>query len=141
MAHGSRESVADRTPVNNEHPLDAPDRKSTGFRKPLLYPLSYEGGGCRKAGRKRHPRPQHQCTEGQEGPEVRLMVWPGGPGSVRPRSHRRRAIGESECRLGGCWERPRPAEGVIVERQGVHHQGVAQQVQVLPGVPQAVSPP
>jgi hypothetical protein len=33
----------------------APGRNRTSdtrFRKPLLYPLSYEGGGCRKGGRK-----------------------------------------------------------------------------------------
>ncbi len=44
-----------RTSTETRHVVCAPGRIrtcDTRFRKPVLYPLSYEGGACRKPGRK-----------------------------------------------------------------------------------------
>ena len=110
----------------------------TRLRRPMLYPLSYEGGGWRIPGRKPLTRADGWGRAGAFGPFAACARrWR----ALRARSGRAE-VGVRRVRC--CVLEPRSggelgaASLVAVEREPVDHEGVAEEVEELAGVADAV---
>ena len=105
----------------------------------MLYPLSYEGGGWRIPGRKLRSRGAFVNDLGDGSPI--LATEPGRGAAAGLWAGRARAKAEGSSRwgkLGG--ELVGAVSPVAVEGEPVDHERVADQVEVLAGVADAVGP-
>ena len=110
----------------------------TRLRRPMLYPLSYEGGGWRIPGRK--PRTRADSRDLSRG-LASVLGWSGARTVASSRDGGRAAVGTA----GSCVRSSRAqaarlgaASAVTVQREPVDHERVAEEVEVLAGVADAV---